>query len=557
MKHPWHFPQQALPLSMLACLAATMAQAQPSAIVPTLEWTYLIADADTVFNRSQDQVRALYVDGDGTAYLTGATTGSRYNPVFFVTAVESAGQMRWQNRYAGPRNNGAASAATSSMGEGVIVTGSTRGEGTESDFTTASYTATGETRWIARYNSPDDYFDHALAVIPNGFGAYVTGFGSAEQFHKEAITIAYDGNGYPMWTHRLGIPGTDVVGMALAASGEGGIVLAARSSLSTLVARYAGGGVLRWATPVDGYPGDLFRRYNIGSNLYGFDVLALSQDRYPAVVSTTCSEEGPSCLNYDVQVTLLGDDGSIRWTRQHDSSTPGARVHDLAVAVATDRSGGIYTLSYGSALSLARFELDGRQNWRQTFEAGCQARGLFVDPDGEAYVLAKCGTREALVAKVSAAGALSWQIRYADERFGTFSPEAFSVSGGEDVWIAGNVSDFPDSSPLRRDSEGIVLVKFAPAVISAAQPAHEIGEPLRVWPNPARSEAQVSAGYFGTPASRTLTLYDVMGRSVWSRVLTASEREVRLRTETFAPGAYTLVLRQAREIRSTGIVVAR
>src|SRR2546422_551809 len=87
----------------------------------------------------------------------------------------------WARRYNGP-GNGAdyySSAAVSSDGAMVYVTGRSEGSGSGTDYATIGYDGlTGARVWISRYNAPRNGDDTpgSIAVSPDGARVYVTGY---------------------------------------------------------------------------------------------------------------------------------------------------------------------------------------------------------------------------------------------------------------------------------------------------------------------------------------------------------------------------------------------
>jgi hypothetical protein len=140
-----------------------------------------------------DYARAVVVDGDGNAIVTGASG------VDFYTAKYAAadGSLLWENRYHGSANSydGAAAVAVDSGGD-VVVTGSSYGSDTRYDYYTAKHAAAdGALLWRKRYNGPANGDDlvtgpQSLALGPDGMVA-VTGRSVGTNGFSEYTTVVY------------------------------------------------------------------------------------------------------------------------------------------------------------------------------------------------------------------------------------------------------------------------------------------------------------------------------------------------------------------------------
>jgi hypothetical protein len=155
----------------------------------------------------EDDGSAVAVSPDNTAvYVTGGSWGLHdcfqlecidYSTVAYATA---GGAQLWVSEYDGPKNDYdyARSLAVSPDGASVYVTGDSWGQTSSDDYATLAYEATtGQTRWTARFNGPDNVVDVArsVAVSPDGALVFVTGESNESPTPaSDYVTIAYDGN---------------------------------------------------------------------------------------------------------------------------------------------------------------------------------------------------------------------------------------------------------------------------------------------------------------------------------------------------------------------------
>jgi PQQ-like domain len=156
----------------------------------------------------EDVALALAASRDGSKqFVTGHT---RQPGIFedydFVTIAydASTGSRLWSAVYDGPaaKDDTALAVASTTDGSAVLVTGGSNTTATVSATVTIAYdAASGARRWISRFEPKDqDSEGRALAVAPDGIGAFVVGTGF--------VTIAYDvATGAQRWVTRDGSPG--------------------------------------------------------------------------------------------------------------------------------------------------------------------------------------------------------------------------------------------------------------------------------------------------------------------------------------------------------------
>ncbi|MEK9138360.1 MAG: hypothetical protein AAB393_14640, partial [Bacteroidota bacterium] len=111
----------------------------------------------------------------------------------FLADVQAQVRLEWAKRYNGPANDldGALAIAVDDSGY-VYVTGGSLGVGTNLDYATIKYDASGDSLWVRRFNSGPNIFDLGWDLLPDdSANLYVTG-GSA--------TLKYDRLGTLLWT---------------------------------------------------------------------------------------------------------------------------------------------------------------------------------------------------------------------------------------------------------------------------------------------------------------------------------------------------------------------
>ncbi|WP_084734614.1 S8 family serine peptidase [Actinophytocola xinjiangensis] len=148
--------------------------------------------------RGADYAFGLDLAPDGsTVYVTGRSEGVVDDDYATIAYDTATGEQRWLRRYDGPAAGSdiANAVAVSPDGSAVFVTGHSTGVGTDNDIGTVAYAAAdGAELWQARYNGPRDSFDsgRALQVSEDSARVYVTGFSFGVGTNRDYATIGYE-----------------------------------------------------------------------------------------------------------------------------------------------------------------------------------------------------------------------------------------------------------------------------------------------------------------------------------------------------------------------------
>jgi hypothetical protein len=169
-----------------------------------------------------DVARSVAISSDGTkVFVTGSSRGAGSDTNYTTVAyAPSTGAILWAKRYNGPENVGdeAYAVAASPDGSRVFVTGAVNTGlfGFNPDYATVAYDAsTGATLWVRRYNGPQNHLDYAYAIAasPDGTTVFVTGQSDGAASQADYATIAYDAaTGATLWIRRYDGPGDNVDG---------------------------------------------------------------------------------------------------------------------------------------------------------------------------------------------------------------------------------------------------------------------------------------------------------------------------------------------------------
>ena len=250
----------------LACHARTIAATRHLIFRHAWLWTGFLAFATIAFRpqpaqaavteawvqryngsvNASDQATAVAVDASGNVFVTGSSVGSGGTEDYATIAYSSAGVPLWTNRYNGPGNGHDTAYAVAVDASGnVFVTGSSGDSSGNYDYVTIAYSGAGVPLWTNRFDGPENSWDQATAVAVDGSGnVFVTGSSRDSSGDYGYVTIAYSGEGVPLWTNRYNGPanGADLAS-AVAVDGSGNVVVTGRtdSIQDALIGAFWGG----------------------------------------------------------------------------------------------------------------------------------------------------------------------------------------------------------------------------------------------------------------------------------------------------------------------------
>src|SRR5437867_2725256 len=208
-----------------------------------------------------DQASAIAVDASGNVYVTGSSIGTTWPDYDYATIkYDSSGQQQWVARYSGPGNDldfGNAIAVDASGN--VYVTGASFGSGTGFDYATVKYDSSGQQQWVARYNGPGNADDEAYGIAVDASGnVYVTGYSVGSGTQEDYATIKYDASGTEEWVARYNGQANfndDAAAIAVDASGNvyvAGWSVGSGSGYDYATVKYDSSGAEQWIARYDG-----------------------------------------------------------------------------------------------------------------------------------------------------------------------------------------------------------------------------------------------------------------------------------------------------------------
>jgi len=168
-----------------------------------------------------------------TSAGTLSLNGLPWNMDYATIKYNSTGHQTWVARYNGPGNaNDMADAITIDKNGNIYVTGQSMGSanGTDYDFATIKYDKNGSQLWVARYTSPEEGENIALAIaVDNAGNVYVTGESPDTDNRYDYATVKYDINGHELWVARYAGPGGSDEPSAILVDGSGNVYVTGTS----------------------------------------------------------------------------------------------------------------------------------------------------------------------------------------------------------------------------------------------------------------------------------------------------------------------------------------
>jgi uncharacterized delta-60 repeat protein len=367
---------------------------------------------------SRDYAVALAMDGAGNVYVTGSSDGSGTASDYATIKYDAFGVEQWVTRHDEPghANDRVTAIAIDSSGN-IYVTGYSYSINSSSDYLTIKYDATGVRQWIARYGSGDNN-DYAAALAVDGAGnVYVTGY-SEDGYgrYSDYVTVKYNSAGIQEWVATYNGPGNwNDHAVALAVDGAGGAAGAIYVTGTIVTGRYEdeeddGYWITSYATIKYNSAGSQqwVATYDEGVNY----AKALAVDSAGNVYVTgfsghySFSWTTPYVYRYDYATVKYNPAGIQEWVNIYGN---GLRKRDdqaeyeYAPALAVDRAGNVYISGSswdGTDLGYAtiKYNTAGVQQWvardyeRENYEGYDYAKALAVDDYGNVYVTGDGGT---------------------------------------------------------------------------------------------------------------------------------------------------------------------
>jgi len=264
--------------------------------------------------------------GDSVFYLGGSSLGD-----YATIKYDANGNLLWQRLYSGPASDTDQlnDLVLDSQGS-VIVTGQSRGLGTNWDFATVKYSPNGDTVWVRRYSGPappqEPNTDFAYAIaVDDADNVYVTGWSKSTTGIPQCFTIKYSPNGDSLWGHRYPSGGTIGYAGYDALYDRGFIYVVARANgFDDTLLKYDLDGNLIWS------------RAYVSNHTFATNQPRLAVDTAGNIYMTSVNSVGRS----DFIVLKYSPNGTRLWQFAYPDS--GANTGNNVYAIAVDKASNVY-----------------------------------------------------------------------------------------------------------------------------------------------------------------------------------------------------------------------
>jgi len=147
--------------------------------------------------------KKIVADQYGSVYIAAwARISPSVSISYLTTKYDRNGNQQWVSVYNGQSGYDIIRSITfDRIFNSVIVTGSSSGQGSNTDYATIKYNVlTGDSIWVRRYNGPLNSFDDAREVITDPLGnSYVTGLSNMSAGGVNVLTLKYSQQGNTDW----------------------------------------------------------------------------------------------------------------------------------------------------------------------------------------------------------------------------------------------------------------------------------------------------------------------------------------------------------------------
>lgn len=328
---------------------------------------------------------AIVVDASGKSFVTG-TSGEADGSIRYKTvAYSSQGVPLWTNGYSGPAQTDDQARAVAVDGNGhVLVTGISLGVGTDYDYATIGYSSDGLPLWTNRYDGPVSGGDSAVAVAVDGSGnVFVTGT-SLNQVGSDYATIKYSSAGVPLWTNRYHgpAPGTFDYATALLVDAGGNVFVAGSSAgigsgagWDFAIIKYSSAGASLWTN-----------RYDGADPSFVSSASAMGTDADGNVFVTGTSSSGATASFATLKYSGAG---APLWTNRFNDGL--GNGGDIPAAVLVDGSGNLFVAGTGhNNYTTIKYSPAGTALWTNVYSGpgnvGGKLNAAVVDGAGNVFV---------------------------------------------------------------------------------------------------------------------------------------------------------------------------
>jgi uncharacterized delta-60 repeat protein len=546
-------------LTTVAVMAACLGSTLPAGAQVTQEWARRMTFGTQLGN---DQIEGLKVDAQGYIYVAGDIDLPHGPNAIALVKYSPQGEREWVTPYTGHFPEGCYVRDLTLDEDGYIYVGGTGyglGPGEGGDYMTAKFDNQGTPVWLAVYDGPAHYFDHAWAIALDDSGnVYVTGEAANEGLPYEPDdfgTVKYNAQGVQQWVALYDGPGHGqdrAVDVAVDGLGNVYVFGDARMSGPSYVTdwalvKYDAQGMQQWVAHFGG-----------AGYFAGNPCMLLLDDQDNILLTGEISSGG----NADMGIVKYNPEGVLQWVAQYN--TPENNSENVS-AMRLDADGNIILagstdLDPTHRTLILKFDPNGNQIWVRRYESTSNSgHSLAVDAEGNIYVTGIDGWAYAhcLTLKYSPAGDLVWSTIFNDHDNCSYGRHV-ALDGEGNVLVAGNCQLLRE--PYAGDD--FLTIKYDQSFARTAQGnwtqnAHYSSQNILAGsPNPF-NPSKVLSFELRAASFMNLSVYDISGRQV--AILVDGWRQAGVHDVTFdgsrLPSGVYLYRLQAGDFTTSGKMI--
>lgn len=328
--------------------------------------------------------------------------------------TKSQPTLEWEAMYNGQANNAdVVNAMCKDASSNIYVTGKSSDASNYNDIVTIKYNSSGDSLWVRKYNSPNNFSDEALALcVDNSANVYITGKSFSVSGLDDIITIKYISSGVMQWARTYGGNLNDFAN-AIACDQSGNVYVTGGSTgangFDYVTIKYSPAGDSLWV-----------RKYNFISGNSSDDASSIAVDNSGNIYVTGTSWGGSS--NYDYATIKYNSMGVQQWVSRYNGISNSS---DRAKMLAIDQTGNIYvtgrsTGTNGFDYVTIKYNTSGDSLWVKSYNGtgngDDRANSICIDNSGNIYVTGESwgiGTfTDYLTIKYNPSGDSLWSKRY-------------------------------------------------------------------------------------------------------------------------------------------------
>ncbi len=427
------------------------------------QWAQRYNGTGSLTNK-EDEAAKVITDSNGNAYIAGRTYNGT-NEDFITIKYTASGVQEWINIYNGGKGDRAVDIVSDAAGN-LYVAGRSK-IGADDDYLTIKYSPSGAQLWKKSYDGTGQGSDRPVAMTIDANAVYITGQSDTDlntTVNNDYTTIKYNLAGAQLWAVNFNGTGKgDDIPTAIAVDGSGNVVVTGQSdgdaALSVLnndfaTVKYNSSGIKQWSKTLSG---------NAGLSDVANDIAINSNSD----IYITGSYHNSTTLKDGVTVKYSSG-GNQDWVKKYAGAGDNS---DNVNGITADVNGYVYIAGYTVEedmfrnMCTAKITINGGTEWVRSLDGTSnkedQATAVAADNKGNVYATGytrNSGTgTDFTTIKYNPAGDTLWVRKYNNPAAnGNDKAYAIAVDASGNVYVTGE----SDSNPTDLDNDDFLTIKY-------------------------------------------------------------------------------------------------